>query len=155
MSEGPELSALADALRALAPAPAALDRDELLFRAGRSSAPRPRRWPWALATALASVTALGLGGALLFRPPATHTVERVVHVTVVREARAPAPPEPAPPQPETAPAPLESSPTLGPGRYRQMEDQLLRWGLDGVGMPPPERPLPGRPLTVESLAQPF
>ena len=43
MSESldPRLNDVAAALAALAPRPPALDRDRLLFRAGRASAPRP------------------------------------------------------------------------------------------------------------------
>src|SRR5207248_11149477 len=42
----PELTALSAALGRLAPAAAALDRDRLLYEAGRRSArPRPRGWP--------------------------------------------------------------------------------------------------------------
>ena len=40
----PRLNEVAAALASLAPRPAALDRDRLLFRAGRASAPRP--WFW-------------------------------------------------------------------------------------------------------------
>jgi hypothetical protein len=163
MSEGPELSLLADALRGLAPSAGRLDRDALLFRAGQAAAPRgPGRWLWPLATALASSLALGLGLALLLRPPVTHTVERVVHVPVDWPAPGPAPPPPvAPPGGPAAPAeegpsaPPESLPPAGPGRYRQVQENLLRWGLDGVGAPAPTQPWRGRPPDAHSLAQPF
>jgi len=154
MSEGPELTALADALRALAPRPGALDRDDLLFRAGQASVPRPRRWPWLLATALSSGAAVALGAVLLWRPPTVHTVEHVV--TVVREVQVPAPPVAPTPSPAEAPIlPAESVPVAGPqANARKMQDQLLRWGLDGVGLPCPS-PMSGPPLTIESLREPY
>jgi hypothetical protein len=157
MSEGPELRPLADALRALAPH-GGVDRDDLLFRAGQASVPRPRRWPWLLASALSTSAALALGAVLLWRPPTVHTVERVVIVTVERQVRVPAEPAPpiAPPTADPPDVPPESATPAGPhAAHRHLQEQLLRWGLDGLGMPPPSQPLPGRPVSVESLNQPL
>src|SRR5262249_30724133 len=70
----PALNARAGALAGLKPRPAALDRDALMFRAGRASA--PRGWKWPLATAALSLVALGLGIALLVRPQ-PQVVERI------------------------------------------------------------------------------
>jgi hypothetical protein len=155
MSEGPELNALADALRRLAPSSGQLDRDELMFRAGQASARRSWRWP--LATALSTAVALGLGAVLLFRPPTTHVVERIVQVPVEKAPLAPvAPPDVPAPAPVEAPAP--SSPGAAPfvalERYRQIEERLLLRGLEGLGTPPPAPPPPRR-SDLELLSQPF
>jgi hypothetical protein len=78
----PQLKALEASLQALAPRAPAIDRDRLLYRAGRASANRrAATWrAWALGSTLA---AAGLGVALCFRPP------RVVEVEVVRWLPAP------------------------------------------------------------------
>jgi hypothetical protein len=73
----PQLKALEADLRALAPRAPAIDRDRLLYRAGRAAANRrAASWrAWALGSTLA---AAGLGMALYFRPPQVVEVE-VVH----------------------------------------------------------------------------
>jgi hypothetical protein len=151
MSEAPDLTALAADLRRLAPAPAGLDRDALLFRAGRASA--RRGWAWPAATALATATAASLALVLALRPPEVQTVERPVVVVVEKQAPTvpqlqPTPPE-APSIDATEPEPTPPAP--GPaGRYLQVQEHLLRWGLDGLGQPSePE----ARPVSLESLLQ--
>jgi hypothetical protein len=78
----PQLKALEAGLQALAPRAPAIDRDRLLYRAGRAAASRRAAgWrAWALSSTLA---AAGLGLALYFRPP------RVVEMEVVRWLPAP------------------------------------------------------------------
>jgi hypothetical protein len=126
------LKAVEAALAALRPAPAALDRDALLYRAGRAAAPRVRRWQ--LATAFSSAVAAGLAAVLLLRP-GPPPVEHIVYVTAPR-------PE-APPTPSDAgrsfaapadPDPWPSTP------YTRLEDRLLQSGLDGLPEPPPPPP---------------
>ncbi|HBI44140.1 MAG TPA: hypothetical protein DDY78_15000 [Planctomycetales bacterium] len=151
MSESldPRLNDVAAALSALAPRPAALDRDRLLFRAGRASAPRP--WFWRLSAAASTIAAVVLAAILLVRPAPT-PIERVVYVQVT-----PAP-IPAPPMEVavTPPAPLESEPqepaySWPSTPYTRLEDRLLRWGLDGLGEPSPAPAAP--PETLKSLLQ--
>ena len=128
----PELNALAGALRGLTPRPAGLDRDWLLFRAGAAAA--PRRWLWPAATAASSACALVLALVLLFRP--TPPGERVI-VYVERPAHQALPaPDPGPVE-EPPSVPPEA---LGPSTrsaHQRLQDQLLRWGLDGLGEPAP------------------
>lgn len=62
----PELAAVEAALAALAPRPAAVDRDRLMFQAGQAAAaralgPRHAAWRWPCATAASLVLALVLG----------------------------------------------------------------------------------------------
>ena len=137
----PDLSALADALAGLKPRPAALDRDTLMFRAGRASAPRGWRWP--LATAVSALIALSLGVALLVRPQ-PRVVERIEYVRV--EVPVPAPPAPETPTPVPTPADAPSLVTHedeAPPRsgVRRLEYHLSRWGFDGLP-PAPHAPPP-------------
>ncbi len=151
MSESfdPRLNDVAAGLAALAPHPPALDRDRLLFKAGRASAPRP--WFWRLSAAVSTIAAAVLAATLFLRP-APMPVEHVVYVQVV------APPVQPPPQEEVKrpPAPVESEPTEPPYSwpstpYTRLEDRLLRWGLDGLDEPPPAPAAP--PETLKSLLQ--
>ncbi len=64
--EEKELNKLAEALAALTPRPAHLDRDGLLYEAGRRSV-RPSKF-WPLATLVLGVIAFGLTVALVLRP---------------------------------------------------------------------------------------
>jgi hypothetical protein len=140
----PELTALADSLRALAPQ-ARLDRDALMFRAGAAAARRAGLWP--AATLLSSAVAVTLGLVLVLRPsPPPRVIERIVTVpaeqlTLPRE-ETPEPPAadgytPDPALPETA------SP------YRKAQEHLLRWGLEGLGEP--AEPPADKRQTMESL----
>jgi hypothetical protein len=124
----PDLAALADELRRLAPRDPALDRDATLFRAGRASA--PRGWLWPAATAVSSLAAGLLGAALYFQPPPqTVTVKELVYVE---------PPSVAAEPPAEAPDDEDLPP------HRRLHEHLLRWGLDGLPTPPPSLPSPTR-----------
>jgi hypothetical protein len=121
---GEDLRALETSLRALAPAPASLDRDRLMYRAGQASAPRRGFWP--LLATLSTLAACVLGVLLLQRPEPP-TVKQIVYVPV----ETPAPETPAPT--ELVDVPAESSPSwLAPSRSRRLEEQILRWELDGL-----------------------
>src|SRR5258708_838932 len=123
----PELTELEDALRGLAPRPAELDRDAIVFRAGQRAA--RRSWWWPVALAGSTTTAVVLGVLLALRP-APQVIERIVYVPVEQTAPAPSPiPEP-PPTEDLA------SPFLHTPRGR-LQEHLLRHGLDGLGEPPP------------------
>ncbi len=92
----PEVNALADSLARMKPRPATLDRDALMFRAGQVEA--PRGWKWPLATIASMLVAVGLGVALLTRPPADAT-ERVVYMKVPAASTNPELPETPEPKP--------------------------------------------------------
>jgi hypothetical protein len=131
MSEEPlpeGLSAIESALRGLAPHAGGLDRDELLFRAGRASA--PRRWPWALAAGASAATA-GVLAVLLALRPAPAVVERVRYVPAPATTDAPAD-EPGSVPPEALRA--------GPLPHLQVQEKLINHGLDGLGERPADRP---------------
>jgi hypothetical protein len=101
MSDEPaDLTPFSQALARVAPHPGQLDRDALLFAAGRAAGRRGRLWP-ALSAALA-LTCAGLGAVVLFRPPQTVEVVRVVYLPA---------PQPAP-APAEQPSPLPETPAL-------------------------------------------
>jgi hypothetical protein len=139
MSDGRETPGLSDleaALAALAPRPAALDRDAILYRAGRASV---RRWQWA--TALSTTVALALAVTLLLHP------------AVDRGSAVPVQPPPAPTM--TSPAPPDSEPSPPAGEpvlsaYLRLQEQLLSRGLDGLP-PLAAGPGPSDPVTTENL----
>jgi hypothetical protein len=125
----PEIARLEAALASLAPAP--INRDVLMFRAGRASAPRGRFWP--CAAAVLAVIATGLGAALAVRP-GPQFFERVVFV-----------PMPAPP-PRVAeappPAPIRETPEDSVSASERarlscfaLQQQALRWGVEGLPTP--------------------
>jgi hypothetical protein len=131
----PEPDALAAELQRLAPRPASLDRDRLLFEAGRASAPRV--WPWQLIAGAGVLTSLLLAVGPVFRPPTV--VERVVYVP---RDEPPvhlriAPPIPDRPDGPSSGSPEQPSPLT---RYQLLQEKLLRWGLDGVEREPPLLP---------------
>ena len=134
----PELTSLEAALAGLAPRPARLDRDRLMYRAGQKSR-AALRWLWPASTAASALAAGCLAVALALRP-APPVVERVVYL----------------PAPEVAPAPDSPAPAAADSRaglagYLRLQERLLRAGLDGLPEPPPEAPPP--PQTRDSLLQ--
>lgn len=140
----PGLTRFEEALKSLAPAPACLDRDQLLFRAGQASS-RRRGWVWPAASAVLAAVALTLGALLVFRsaPP---PIERIIQV--------PAPPT----QPMDRPL-LEDSPSVPdavtavprPPGYLRLRDEVLRWGADGLPQPAPVPPTDVPRLPLEDL----
>jgi hypothetical protein len=128
MSEGPlpeGLSAVESALRGLAPHAGALDRDELLFRAGRASA--PRRWPWAIAAAASTAAAGVLAVLLALRPEPPVVVERVRYVAL-------------PAEDEPSSVPPEARQPRPPLPHLEWQDKIITRGLDAFGERPPDRP---------------
>jgi hypothetical protein len=139
----PGLNEIAAALGALQPNPPALDRDRILFQAGRASAGRP--WLWLATTAAATLVAAVLAGVLVFRP-APPPVVQIVYKDPPAPTPAPPPQDQAPPAPPESEPPAPSYP-WPQTPYGRLQDRVLRWGLDGLGDPPPAAP----PETVDSL----
>jgi hypothetical protein len=123
----PELASFEEELRDLAPRRGCLDRDALLFAAGRASAKAGR---WRGATACLVALSLALGVALAVRP-APPVVERVVYVPV---------------EPETTPEPPTAAPPPAVSRDRLIEQVFLR-GLDGL----PDASVEDPPLLLPEL----
>jgi hypothetical protein len=134
----PALDALAGALRGLAPRPAGLDRDGLMFRAGRASA--PRGWAWPLTAAASTVAAAFLGVLLWARPepppPVVYVAER-----------------PQPADDERAPAPDAEGRPGAWSHYLQLLETFLPDGLEGLPKPSEAPPFREGPQTVEALLQ--
>jgi hypothetical protein len=132
----PALEALAGALRGLAPRAGGLDRDRLMFRAGRASA--PRGWAWPLATLVSGAAAVALAVLLWARP---ETPPRVVFV----QADQPSASDGRAPRPDVEGAPG------GWSHYLQLQEKLLRDGLDALPEPPDQPPERDAPPTVDAL----
>ncbi len=146
------LTPLEEALRRLAPLPAALQRDRVMFEAGRASARSAR--PWQAAAATSALAAVALGAVLLFHRPAPVVVERTIVLGAPPPAVEPAPPEERP-DPGTAPTPppvLSAPLAFGESEYLRRRRDVIRWGVDVLPPPPPRAPAPP-PLTPGSLRE--
>jgi hypothetical protein len=125
-TDRPEVNDLENALCSLRPR-ADLDREAVLYRAGRASA--RGTWAWPLVACASTTLAVVLGVLLLTRPaaqPLERVVERIVYV--------PAPPrQEAPPasEPSVPPSSEPSAPDAYGSPYPLL-DHVLRWGLDGL-----------------------
>jgi hypothetical protein len=125
----PSLSAVERALAGLAPSAGALNRDALMFAAGRASAPRGWGWPCAAGATLAAA-ALAV---LLFFRPAPEPVVRYVPAPAAPQETAPSPP-PAGDSLAQDEAPV-SPPRPGMG-YLTLRQQVERWGDAGLPSTP-------------------
>lgn len=145
--QDPALSPIEAALAALAPARSPVDRDRIMFAAGRASA-RPSRGfrvPWAaVAAGFALISAVE--GMLLTYKPAPGVIVRMVAARV--------------PEPTLSPAPIVAAPRVdfGLGRtpYDRLAAQVFRYGLDGLSTPipagPGRRSVGSRQMLREELA---
>ena len=143
-----ELTDLAAALGQLRPT-AAIERDRLLYEAGRAAA--PAGWKWPLAAGVTSLLAVILGLVLVFRPAPAPEV-RFVRVPAPPGVTPPAPPQPSPRPPEPVQSAL--APAWSDVPYYRMQEQIAHWGLDAVpppvhGEPPPE------PESVDALLKSY
>jgi hypothetical protein len=114
----PEEQAFERELLGIPPAAPTIARDELLFAAGRASAPSPRPWPWQLAT----LAAVFIATLALTHRPQPQNIERIVHVSS---------PEPAPRRP---PAAMNSTLhiTVLKSNYLDTRNAILTRGVDAV-----------------------
>jgi len=127
----PELTAVERALAGLAPSAGALNRDALMFAAGRASV--RRGWAWPCAATVSTLAAAVLVTVLLFRP-APEPVVRYVSVPVPtpppETAPAPRPPAESVAQ-DDSPAPRSSSPRPGLDALT-LRHQMERWNDAGL-----------------------
>lgn len=151
------MKGLEKSLGSLAPA-SGLDRDRLMFAAGRASARvgplHPSRVPAAIAV-LSSLAAAALGLLLVFRP--AHVVERVVLRTVPsRPPSLPVPEVPVFPAAETSAPRVDFTPwEAGQADYLRRRQEVLRWGVDMLPLPEP-RSSPSTPtLTPGTVHEDF
>jgi hypothetical protein len=134
-----ELSDLEEGLKALAPAPVSIDRDQVLFRAGQHSAARAAR-VWRAAAVFLALTTGGLGVAWMCQPEPSPEV-RIVEVPVKVFVAPVVDKKPEPPAPKSAdskpitPKQVEAVPVLA---HHRVQNEMLRHGLDTVPHLPPE-----------------
>ena len=133
-SPDPEFQAIEFALGSLVVAASQIDRDQVMFAAGRASVrPSPATWRgWsAIAASLALIT-VGETTLLALRPP-PRVIERVVVLH-----------EPTPMTVDSsvgsavsqAPSPTEGLFSLGQTARDRLASQVLRYGLDGLPASP-------------------
>jgi hypothetical protein len=128
----PELDRLAEALAGLIPATRAVDRDRLLFRAGQLSAARKTRlWAGASMVLATSTTVFAL---LFVQRPAARVEQQFVYVPAVEPVSRAT--ERVTPIAEERPAtPVTLAREDGQTCY-QMEQLVLRWGVDALPVQP-------------------
>lgn len=128
----PELSQFEVALAALAPRPASLDRDRLMFLAGQPAATR-RGWLLPCASAALAATATLIAVLLLYQPPT-----RIVYVDV---------PQPQSPAPLTSVAGTEAGQPPS-GEYILLRNRILTAGVDALPRLPPDPSSGPTPNTI-------
>jgi hypothetical protein len=146
-----ELSRLQAALQRLTPRPANIDRDRVLYEAGRAAARGSRLWPWAAfgMTVLASCLAM----ALVLHSAA----EPMRHVVHVPRADPPVAVQPAPVPDELREVFLvaetpggAAAPELDEYSYLRMHQAAMRTGIEqtlpGAGLTPPLPAAPAQPI---------
>jgi hypothetical protein len=127
----PELAAMSHLLGGLSPAPAAVDRDRLLYEAGRRSVRSSRYWP-AVAGMFAFVS-VGLGVRLMTVTPRTEIVYVTKHGDAVasREGERPEADEnPRAPGTDSTGSPRDVA-TAAPG-YLGLRNQVVRFGAESL-----------------------
>lgn len=146
----PDLSRIESALAGLTPVLGTIDRDRLMFEAGLAGRTNSA---WPIVSGILGVATAALVIAVLAFPR-TRDVERIVYVS----------PPPVPAAPKNAP--LAKAPTARPpamaawtdrsddlpyrNPHEALEEQLLRWGLDGLPDVTPSVPTEP-PVTVDGL----
>jgi hypothetical protein len=142
-----DLNALGKDLQGLMPRACPINRDAVMFRAGQASV--PWNWKWPFATALSSCVAVTFAAALLLQPALPSPTIQPYYSGPIR---GPIPPPAAswssndPPGGPMTPGDVmtaneEPLPTPDTA-YFHAQDSLLRWGLDGLPMPPLAAPPP-------------
>ena len=137
----PDLNHLGRQLRHLTPRPCPIDRDAVMFRAGQASV--PRNWLWPVATALSTCLAITFGAALVVQPALNSRVQVEQGGWQNKPHYYGGPAVGATTDgpdgmPGEAPAASEEDvwPTPQAG-YFHAENNVLRWGLEGIPSPPP------------------
>jgi hypothetical protein len=145
----PQLSDFARTLAAASPHPGRLDRDALLFAAGRAAQAR-RGHVWRIGTCVFAVISAGLGAALTLRPANVIEVERVVYL------QAP-PPSSQPPRAVAPVVPLAGA-DIGSGAEWaagvRLRERALQEGI--AGLPPVSLPSAvalSPPLSVRDIPE--
>src|SRR5262249_29707175 len=131
LNPGSDLAPFADALKRLAPQPAHLSRDALLFEAGKAAASsRLPPWAWPAATAVFARPSLVLA-AFLVSPsdPIVRYEDRIVYIPQPAVGRSTMPDRVEPPQAPKAENPRSAGDTEKM-RMLQVRRDVFRWGVD-------------------------
>jgi hypothetical protein len=145
MSERNEksLSELERSLAELTPSAAGLDRDRLMYAAGKAAATPRLRYAWPAASGALTALAASLALVLIMRPAPEI---RIVHVPVQVV--------PAVPEPEDIDAPPAAVPEparpISPFSYWRLQESAVQHGLDA----PPDPPVDAAPPRTSSPGQP-
>jgi hypothetical protein len=138
----PDLAGLTAALGGLAPA-TALNRDRLLYEAGRRAAVRGRR-PWQLTAGAFAGLAIALG----LRAVTSAVPEPQVHVVYVPRPEV----EPQPPAAVASGSPLHDKQAIvalpPPAPYLRLRDQVVRFGADSLPAAAPAAIAPLPPVEM-------
>jgi hypothetical protein len=131
---------LSAALRELVPA-AGLNRDRMLFEAGRAAARPACPWAWPATAGGFAMLAVAFAGVLAFSEPRIHVVERErpVYVQVPRPIEEPrakvVPPSPEPAPRVAATPPPEDVRAADARRMVELRRDVLRWGVEVLPEP--------------------
>jgi hypothetical protein len=158
----PDLMALEHRLAAWRPSAGALDRDRMLYDAGRAAALAGSRIrSWRLATAALALISVGLGGllaqqrSLLARERSLLAQERSQrHAPETARSARPGASEPSPP----APSPAAESPAIeppSPTSYFALTSRLARSAGDPSSLDVEIEPEPHRPAGDHSVILPY
>jgi hypothetical protein len=126
-----DLGPFADALKRLAPQPAHMSRDALLFEAGKATVSPKLKWAWPGATATFAGVSFVLA-AFLMSPggtPRVQYVERTVYVNSPADSDAP-PVLVKKPQETTKPKASERDELSEALKAYQVRRDVLRWGIE-------------------------
>jgi hypothetical protein len=129
----PEMNDVEASLGKLSPSPAALDRDRLMFQAGRASVRVP--WLWPAAAATATLTAAALALVLVFRPAPLSVVE--TKVVIIHKETLPPTPFSEPPPESWVKAEVWTDEPRPQTDYLRRRQEVLRWGVDMLPPTPP------------------
>lgn len=150
-----DLTPFADALKKLAPQPAHLSRDALLFEAGKAAgSPRLSGWTWPSTAAAFAGLSFVLGAFLLSSEPGgVQTVDRVVYVF---DPPATADKGMPPPVVERRETPKEAKPSPSNERSEvaraiQVRREVYRWGVDMLPEPKSEGGRPSQDMEASRL----
>jgi len=127
LNPGSDLAPFADALKRLAPQPAHLSRDALLFEAGKAAA-SSRLPPWAWPAATATFAGLSLVLAAFLVSPSDPII-RVVYVQPAAAGRPSIANNVEPPQAPKTEKP-RSTEDMEKVRMLQVRRDVLRWGVE-------------------------
>jgi hypothetical protein len=146
--EPDDLSAFTRSLANVPPHPGRLDRDALLFAAGRAAGRRGVFWP-ATAVALATLSVV-LAGILATRTPTVVEVPRIIPVPTPIAPEGP-PPQPAPVE-DARPVPTPSAPSPDLAEGLRQRQRLLADDTSERGRAPWITETPARSADVSDLS---